>query len=239
MSLLQVSEEEKNLGAVLELIREKKISHMDGRDLYRIIRTESEHFVRCYTVSLNSSSNYAHEHISIDCSSKNFIQEIVNKYTGIHFAQIIFDWFWCPLSWLRAKIHHRFFSDIMIDFATKDILDGSIFLPFNAFFIENIAAHQSVIEEHYNVHLLSEKSKHHSCLWKSTMNIDNETIQQLGKEHNQESIYCCISSDSDLLKSLDGRDISKEDVLEYVRNKIGDDIMNVRIIRLQRKYKKE
>ena len=239
MSLLQVSEEKKRLGAILELIQKKEISQMDGRDLYRILRTESEHFVKCHTVSLNSSSNYEYEHITFDCSSKNFIQEIAKKHRGIHFSQIIFDWFWCPLSWLRAKIHHRFFSEIIIDFATKDILDGSIFLPFNAFFIENIAAHQSVIEEHYNVHLLLEKSKHHSCLWKSTMNIDIRTIQQLGKEPNQESIYCCISSDSDLLKSLDGRYISKNEVLEYVRNKIGDGIKDVRIIRLQRKYKRK
>ena len=208
---------------------------MDARDLFRIIKTEEEHNVSCYTVSLDSSAHYSDRHLKSDCSTRTFLNQLSSKFPGIQFIEIIFDWFWFPIAWFKERLNIRFFSEIIIDFVKQDILIGSFFFPFNAFFIENIAAFQKSIQEYYTIDLIGEISEMNSRLWKSTMKIDHETIEMLGKEALQQNKYCSIDTESDLIKQLDGRRIVHEEVMEFLHN-LTDNIADVRIIRLTRKF---
>ena len=236
MSYTSVPPLEKNLDSILNLVQRKKISEMDGRDLYRIIKTESDYDLKCYTVSRESCDHYDHRHFCSDCSARKFVTEYLAKYPNIKFVQIVFDWFWFPVSWFSERINIRFFSHTIIEFAIRDMVSGSIFLPFNIFFLENIVAHERLIEKYYHIQFLKHNSKKHSCLWRSTMDISDDTINLLGKEPNQENTYCVIPTESELKQKLDGKIIHKNEVMMYVKQKISD-VSAIRIIRLKRKNK--
>ena len=236
MSRPDIQTSERNLESILNLVKDKSISMMDGRDMYRIIKTEKQFNVRCYTVSLEQNNvAYADSHMSYDCSNKMFISKLREKFVGIQFQQIIFDWFWFPLSWFQDRFHRRFFSTTLIEFATRNILTGTIYFPFNVFFIENIVCHRDLIEQHYKICMLKTHSKRQSYLWKSTMDIEHHTLQQLGKEPNQEKMYSRITKLSLLKHRLDGRHVKKEEVVEFVTHKIkGNDISEITTICLKR-----
>lgn len=224
MSLSEVTLpfEDDILKSVLHLAnKEKKISLMDARDLYRILMTESNHNVICYTVSKEQSSHYSKKHLSMNFTDKRFISAVQKEFPNVVFHEVIFDWFWFPTSWFGDRVNtNMFFGKIIPGFARTNLLRGNINLPFNVSFLEGLAIHKELIETYYDVALLTSTSEKHSCLWKCTNEIEHNTMVQLGKDVGQENLYCCIKNESEISQRLNGKDIRPKHVIEYLNKLI-------------------
>ena len=232
------------LESILDLVnkKENKLSLMDGRDLYRILRTEAENNVKCYTVSKENENHYSDNHLSTDFSNRNFVPKLQSTFPRITFNEIICDWFWFPSSWFSKEGNNKnvLFTKNIIELATEGILEGNMFFPFNGFFLERIAVHHELIEKYYHIRFLDSSSNQQSSLWNTTKNIDRSILTDLGKDPHQQDIYCTITSRSHLLQLINGVDITIGNVIEFLKKRTthrGEtmDISTIRTICLQRK----
>lgn len=83
---------------VVECVRRKVLTQMDGRDLARCIAMEKKHRVEAYTASQELGSVYdASKHLHANFNRSSFAKSLKKAFGDeVRFRQIILDYFWIP-----------------------------------------------------------------------------------------------------------------------------------------------
>lgn len=231
MTYPRVEENQHNFDSIYELVQNRTFSKMEGRDLLRIIQVRKLFNASCYTVSKETSELYEDQHLSADYSNSRFVKVLQSTFGGIQFDQIIMDWFWCPIAWLKERISSQFFTSTLINLITSNVLNGSVYLPFNIVFVEQLIAHQKLINKHYIISYLSRDDNDQSYLWKATETLDANELQIFGKQPDQDIKYCTIDI-KNAKKLVDDLIVDPNTVLSHLK-KI-DNLENIRIIQLKK-----
>jgi len=119
---------------IVELVRRRILTEMDGRDYARILAMQEQHGVQAYTVSQEQGSLYWNErHLEANFCRHNFVKGGLQRSFGeeVKFHQIVLDYFWIPKGiWMAHHWKGSFFRSTLIDLL--DVLhdEGTIWLPF-------------------------------------------------------------------------------------------------------------
>ena len=232
MSYTSLNKESYNIPCILSLLKQKKITKMNARDLVRILEIETSFNKLCYTVSLvQSIERFSERHLSVSFSSRNFMESLITQFgLGCQFEQIILDYFWIPTGiWQKEHWTKAFFNKTLVEFATKDILitHGVIYLPFTVHCLHEIAMEYDILNKLYQIGWVDKTNLDKNILWKATNKIDaNIMFASFEKQLNQEEIYCKIS------KQMLGEDLSQKDnIYRDLMSNVAD-IENIRFISL-------
>lgn len=111
-----------------------------------------------------------------------------------------------------------------------DIDEGVVFLPFCAHVCKELVGAVHILEQYYEITFLDKKDLHGHSLWKGTMEIDGDVMQQrLGKRLDQEEIYCKFRP-KDIYESMEDPHVSKPAVMRILLAiKNYDDVRMVRL----------
>jgi len=239
----------------VELVRRNVLTEMDGRDLARILSLEESDEYAAYTVSLERGSVYEEgRHMTANFNRGRFVRDLMCRWgngrdsskresgkTGksrgrivrsIQFREVYLDYFWIPPgSWAMTHWKRSFFRDMLPDLAVLGLLEeaGRVYLPFCLHCFKEVVAAKKVLLKHYTVTFLEKKNLHEHSLWRSTQRINAKEMQYwLGKDLNQEELYCTFSAKSVKDGSEDSH-VSKDDLLDVYRR-----IRNVEQVRMIR-----
>jgi hypothetical protein len=228
----------------IELVRRNVLTQMDGRDLARCRAMELLHKMDAYTVSQESGAQYnPSKHLTANFNRANFCATLAQKFQGPCFRQVILDYFWIPSgTWMSSHWSKSFFSVTLPNFVklglleyvppgTKSILGyGVIYLPFCLHCIKELIASLRILKGYYKISFLYKWELQENALWSGTSTIHPQEMQHhLGKNINQEEIYCRLSP-RDVFEAMEDAHITKHDILKVLRGI--EDFDDVRMIRL-------
>ena len=217
------------------LMKDKKISQIEARDLAHILQIEKcNPTIKCYTNSLMESKDRNKFHIQTSYCHKGFCDEIKAKFGNIVFQDIVMDYFWCPNSWQSKHWSQTFFTTTLIDLKKKKILqksNGRIILTFSIHVIENIVAYIQQFKKLYDIRFINKENLNENILWDCTQKIETKNMIKIyGKEPNQEDVYCTFKI-SNVKKQVSGTLTTVESVIDFL-NEIND-FHSIRFIVLQ------
>ena len=215
--------------SILNKVQNNIITDMVGRDFLRIQQVESKYNATVFTVSKDSSQNPNHTG-PLDFTGRRFLTELQENIGKVQFDEVTIDWFWAPSSWFKSNFKASFFTKIIPDLATTKLLKGCIHLPFNMFMVEHIFGYKKLIDKHYQISFVEETSEFHSLLWNATLEIEEEKINALGKDHNQANRYCTMNIQT-IRSNLNSQLVDSREVVKYFQ-KLQQDVEKIRVIRL-------
>ena len=244
---------EQSVEQAIELVRRNALTQMDGRDLARILALESNNDTHCYTVSLEQGATYTQRHMTANFNRPSFCQDIKQTFgRKIQFRQIILDYFWMPGSWQASHWKAPFFHTTLPNFVNEGMIDfrhgvcdendndsfsssgkggGVVYLPFCLHCVQQIIAAYDILKEYYTIEFMKKDKLDQHALWAATSTIDPDSMQNwLGKNINQEDVYCRISNGEVFGSTIDPN-VTKEELLCLLR-KI-EDFDDVRMIKLK------
>ena len=228
---------------VIECVRRRILTEMDGRDLARCIAMEKKHSIEAFTVSQEHGSVYVEEkHLSANFNRSGFVDSIKRQFgTDIKFHQIILDYFWCPKgSWVMEHWSKRFFHKVIPDLV--QLLDfpkhsegklghGIVYLPFCFHCMKELVANLAILKDYFQISFVYKKDLPENALWSGTNNINPHIMQDyLGKQIQQEEIYCTFGP-RDVYQEMEDTHVTKNEVIEILRQI--EDFAQVRMIRLR------
>mmetsp|Transcript_21958 Transcript_21958/g.50043 ORF Transcript_21958/g.50043 Transcript_21958/m.50043 type:complete len:900 (-) Transcript_21958:56-2755(-) len=240
---------------VVELVRRKVLTQMDGRDLARIHCIEESNEYAVYTVSLEGGSIYdKSRHMNANFNRGKFVSELLERWGNgrgkigkndrlgnrkrglIQFREVYLDYFWIPPgSWAMTHWKRGFFDTALPNLAAMGVLEGegigTVYLPFCLQCFKEVVASRLVLFQQYVVSFLEKKDLREHSLWRATQKIDPNVMQfWLGKAINQEDKYCTFSS-ANLRVSAEDSHVSKDDLMRVYENIKNVD--QVRMIKLR------
>lgn len=232
MKYIKIKENQQTFNGLIELVNNKRITVADGRDMIRILALKRMYNAECYTVSLQEENCDARNHLNTDYNHYKFVSKLQKGFGKIEFEQIILDWFWTPSSWLASQNRLKFFSETLENLVERNVLKGSLFLPFNTHFVEHIVAVKKKIEKSYYIKFVPKSSRENSFLWFATESVNPAELQALGKEPHQDNKYNTVDINK-AKQVLDGKIANKEEVISFLKDI--KDIDEIRFIELRRK----
>ena len=174
-----------------------------ARDLVRILAIEESCLVDIYTVSRSTVDSMREDrHLQADYCKEGFVDSVETKWQpeGWCFSKVILDYCWMPNSYMAGGGYKAFLGTIVPQFVERDILakGGIVFLPKNIEICMHLVSAVRSLQTSYQIRFV--KPSEENSLWFVTSQIiPPETTAILGKEPNQEDIYCHFKID-DLAK---------------------------------------
>ena len=232
---------------VVDLVRAKVLTEMDGRDLVRCLATERSCGVAVFCVSQEHGAVYeAERHLESDFNCRDFVKQLKEHVHGGRFDQIVLDYFWIPSGWNESHWRRPFFAKSLVAFAEADILTpvarhpeflengcrkGVVYLPFCLHCLKEVVALTGKLSKLYDVSFLSRGQLHENALWAGTQTVDPSLMESVfRKQLSQEDIYCTITQQQ-LRTMQDEPHVTKAVMLDFVR-RLGD-VSAVRFIVLE------
>jgi len=228
---------------VVECVRRRILTEMDGRDLARCIAMEEKHGIEAFTVSQEHGSVYVHDkHLSANFNRSGFVDSIIRHFgPDVKFKQIILDYFWCPKgTWVMEHWSKRFFHKVLPDLV--QVLEfpkhsegkmghGVIYLPFCFHCMRELVANIGILKDYFQISFVYKNGLAEHALWSGTNKIDPDTMQTyLGKKIQQEEIYCTFGP-RDVYEDMEDAHVTKDEVIDVLRRI--ENFPDVRMIRLQ------
>jgi hypothetical protein len=224
----------------VECVRRGIMTEMDARDLARCVAVEQATDTDVYSVSREIGAQYRSDrHVHCDFNARNFCKTLHRAFgKDIEFSQVILDYYWMPTGWLVTRWAKTLFQQTlpdlvkhqMLTFPSKrktrrkdlsegapyDIDEGVVFLPFCAHVCKELVGAVHILENYYEISFLHKKDLHGHSLWKGTMEIDADVMQErLGKRLDQEEIYCTFRP-QDIYASMEDPHVSKPAVMRIL-----------------------
>ena len=234
---------EASVDQVVECVRRRILTEMDGRDLARCIAMEKKHFIEAYTVSQEHGSVYVQErHLNANFNRAGFVDALKQHFgEEIKFRQIILDYFWIPKgTWVMEHWGKRFFHKILPDLVflldfpkqTDDKMGhGVIYLPFCFHCVKEVVANFTVLKDYFQISFVYKRELAEHALWSGTNSISPQVMQEwLGKHRQQEEVYCTFGP-RDVYEEMEDSHVTKEEVIDVLRQI--EDFPQVRMICLR------
>ena len=227
---------------VVECVRRRILTEMDGRDLARCIAMEKKHCIEAFTASQENGSVYVEgKHFSGNFNRSGFVDSIKRQFgEDTKFRQIILDYFWCPKGWVKEHWTKRFFHKVIPDLV--QVLDfpkqpegkmghGVLYLPFCFHIMKELVANLGILQDYYQIGFVYKSELAENALWSGTNSISPEIMQDyLGKNIQQEEIYCTFGP-QDVYEEMEDARVTKSEVIDVLRRI--EDFPLVRMIRLR------
>ena len=183
---------ESHITRVIECVRRKYLTEMDGRDLARVVATERVANAKLCTVSQEEGACYRdNQHLNGNFNRANFVRRLQEHfiYQGItEFDQVILDYFWIPAGWDMHHWSRTLFGNTLIEFARRDVLPyreprqgellGSVILPFCYHCFKEVLGNFKQLRRYYDVSFLRKHELDKVPLWKGTQQIGAKPMRK-------------------------------------------------------------
>ena len=118
------------LDSIIQLVVDKVLNQMDGRDLVRCQATEDLCRVDVYCVSQEQGALYRPDrHMDANFNGRNFVKHLKIRFKGCQFDQILLDYFWIPPAWNQSHWKRSFFEKTLVDLVVNSIIRIAHFPP--------------------------------------------------------------------------------------------------------------
>lgn len=240
---------EPSVDQAVECVRRGILTEMDARDLARCVATEQATNSQVYSVSKEVGGMYRGDrHLYADFNARNFCQALQNQFgRDVQFNQIVLDYYWMPAGWLVTRWTKTFFQQTLPELVRRNLLtfpsrrrgrsrkdsyeEGVIYLPFCSHVCKELVGGIDTLKDYFEISFVHKNNLSGHSLWKGTMNIDAEVMQnRLGKRLDQEELYCTFRP-RDIYANMEDSHVSKQDVMRTLL--AIKDYDEVRMIRLR------
>ncbi|HIB91039.1 TPA: hypothetical protein EYO57_28250, partial [Candidatus Poribacteria bacterium] len=186
-------------------IMKHDMSMQQARDLVRIHFLQQETKYLAFTMSKSTNTPNDWFHTFGDYSHKNIVDELVTKYkmsNVLPFYNVILDYFWNPPTYMAQNVSPGLFCIVLPELVKTGTLfisdnyeddGGVIWLPFSMYFLECTVLHADILSAYFIVSFITSYNRDNNPLLRATKKIDRSfMLENLGKNINQEDIYCCV-----------------------------------------------
>jgi hypothetical protein len=246
---------------VVRAVHQGYLTQMDGRDLARCVASEQTCYVDIYTVSQEKAAVYeTSRHLEANFNRHQFLPQLHvafardqqgNQQKGvrggsfdtkyvIQFRQVVLDYFWIPQGWNDAHWRPSFFAEILTGIVRRGMLDMddsqglpcAVYLPFCFHCFRQVINALNTLRKYYAISFLNKREMEEITLWKGTQSVDAEQMQtRLGKQLNQEEVYCMFGYREVMEAGTGIGDETKEVLIDYLSRL--EDFYDIRFIKLR------
>lgn len=216
---------EYNLADLVEMIRTKTMTKMDGRDQARILSIEQIKGHRIFTVSIQTARKYdASRHLNACFNHRKFLPQLERLLSSSSgrlddcFSQVYLDYYWIPRSWTKSKWRWGLFNNLgmmvdrgLFDCGGKndwfyhdshnyiDSMMGVVYLPLCDTCLDTIIDNYDFFADRFFIRCLYKWELNEHELWKALD--EHEQLKSLmqsvfDKEPNQEDEYCKLTDEA-------------------------------------------
>ena len=173
---------------ILSRMKSKEMSVRFGRDLGRILTTESECNVRVFTMDCvdtrdNNTNPRVDRHMGMDVRN---MSELSSVKLVKCFAQIVLDFVWFNSSYWKKNLGPSFMSKVIPFFSNWLNPGGAIYLPVCSYFIVQMNHNWDELHQLYAITFVVKQDLNQIYLHRGTKAVDESKYHvHFGKEANQ------------------------------------------------------